>query len=56
MIKIELDSQEAQVLKEILERYLSDLRMEIAATEEKEWRDKLKEREDFLKRLISQLG
>ncbi|MGA1824036.1 MAG: hypothetical protein ACMUIP_05165 [bacterium] len=56
MVEISLTSQEAWVLKEILESYLSDLRMEIADTDKMDFRDGLKKREEFLKKLIVHLG
>ena len=55
MTRIELTTEEAQTLGEILESYLSDLRMEIAATENREWRGAMKERELFIKGMLSRL-
>ena len=43
-------------LKKLLESYLSDLRMEVADTDRKEYRDELKEEESFLKDMIGRLG
>jgi hypothetical protein len=45
MPNIQLTAAEATLLKEILETNLSDLRMEIAGTDLKSFRDKLKEKE-----------
>jgi hypothetical protein len=56
MIRIELSASDASMLREIAESYLSDLRMEIAGTEAKDFREDLKTREDFLKRLIPMLA
>ncbi len=56
MTRIELTTEEAQTLSEILESYLSDLRMEIAATENRDWRVIMKERESFLKDMLSRLA
>ncbi len=53
---IDITSEEAGMLKEILESYLSDLRMEIGSTENMNFREEMKKREDFLKRLIQKLG
>lgn len=55
MVQIEITSEEAQMLLEILETYLSDLRMEIADTDQMDFREGLKKRELFLKELIHRL-
>jgi hypothetical protein len=56
MPTIELTAAEANLLKEILETDLSDLRMEIAGTDLKSFRDKLKEKEVVITQLIERLG
>ncbi len=56
MTRIELTKEEAQTLSEILESYLSDLRREIAATENRDWRGIMKERESFIKDMLSRLA
>ena len=56
MAQLVLTADEAALLSEILTSYLSDLRMEIADTEAKDFRDFLKQREVFLKRLLQTLG
>ncbi len=56
MPRLELNDAEARNLSDILESYLSDLRMEIADTEKMEWRTAMKERELFIKDIISQLA
>ncbi len=55
MIHIELTTEEAETLKEILETSLSNLRMEIAGTEQMDFREFLKGREAFLKDLLERL-
>ena len=55
MIQITLETHEAAILGEILEAYLSDLRMEIADTDRKDFRDTLKERKDVIKGLLKVL-
>lgn len=55
MIHIELTREEAEVLRRILEVEISDLRMEIAGTEQMDFREFLKEREVFLKELVERL-
>lgn len=56
MAQITLNNEETLKLKEMLESYLSDLRMEIADTDRKGYRDYLKEDELFLKDLIERLS
>ncbi|HEU4401369.1 MAG TPA: hypothetical protein VFT43_04625 [Candidatus Polarisedimenticolia bacterium] len=55
MIRIDLVAQEAAMLLDVLESYLSDLRMEIADTDSMEMRETLKAKEIFLKKLIGRL-
>lgn len=55
MIQITLETHEATILGEILEAYLSDLRMEIADTDRKDFRETLKERKDVIKELLKVL-
>lgn len=54
-LRLELNPTEAAQLREICEDYLSDLRMEIADTDLMDYREPLKAREAFLKRLIERL-
>lgn len=56
MVRIELTDDEAQMLRQVLESYLSDLRMEIADTDSWQFREQLKEKELFLKRILRLLG
>lgn len=55
MPTIELTRQEAEMLTDILESYVSDLGMEIADTERKDLRDELKGRKAFVLRLLERL-
>lgn len=55
MPTIELTTFEANLLKEILENDERDLRMEIAGTDLKDLRDRLKEREATIQHLIERL-
>lgn len=55
MAQITLNDDEARMLDEILTNYLSDLRMEVAGTENMNFREKLKQKEVFLKRLLENL-
>ncbi len=55
MEKLNLTSQEKDKLLMVLERYLPDIRSEIAHTDSKEFRKELKEREVFMIDLIGRL-
>jgi hypothetical protein len=56
VVRIELTADEAEMLREILQSYLGDLRMEIVATDQMEFREHLKLREVFLKDLLVRLA
>jgi LPS O-antigen subunit length determinant protein (WzzB/FepE family) len=53
---LNLSSEQADTLAQVLEDYVSDLRMEVANTDSQEFRDDLKKKELFLKDLLRQLG
>ncbi len=55
MEKLHLTPQEEDELLLILERYLPDLKIEIANTDSKEFRKQLKDREAFMVDLIARL-
>ena len=55
MLSLQLSETEAMSLREILVSYLSDLRMEIADTDSMNFREGLKKREVFIKKLIQRL-
>jgi hypothetical protein len=54
--QIELTDQEAELLRDVLEEYVSDLRMEVANTESMDFREALKEKERILKGLVERLS
>jgi hypothetical protein len=56
MPNLELTTEEALLLKEILESDLGDLRMEIADTDLQSFRDKLRSNEELIKRIIDRLA
>jgi hypothetical protein len=56
MVRIELTPEEVEMLSFILESYLSDLRLEVRETDNRDFRESLKQREVFLKKLLGQLG
>jgi hypothetical protein len=55
MTTLELTPEDVDHLHFILGSYLSDLRMEIVDTEQHEFREMLKRREEFIKRLLDRL-
>jgi len=55
MARLDLNEREADALREALEDYVSDLRMEIANTDSQDVRDELKEREALLKGVMGSL-
>ncbi|TMB51913.1 MAG: hypothetical protein E6J56_17990 [Deltaproteobacteria bacterium] len=55
MARVDLTPEEARMLRDVLESYLSDLRMEIAGTESMSFRENLKKTETFLKGLLPRL-
>lgn len=55
MITLEMDKEEAKLLLNVLERYLSHLEVEIVRTHHREFRNSLKEREKHLKDIIAKL-
>ena len=56
MITIDLSEAESEVLRQILEVDLSDLRMEIADTDSFNFRDDLKGRKEVLQKVLDSLG
>ena len=55
MAQLTLNIEEADMLGEVLQSYLSDLRMEIADTEAMEFRERLKRQEAFINKLLQEL-
>jgi hypothetical protein len=55
MIQLDLSDEEAGILSEILEMAHSDLRMEIADTDRKDFRDMLKGRKAVVAKAIEAL-
>jgi hypothetical protein len=56
MARLDLNEGESATLRETLEEYLSDLRMEIAGTDSQDLRDELKNREGVLRGIASRLS
>jgi hypothetical protein len=55
MTRFELTQEEAGVLREVLESYLSDLRMEIGGTENMNFREMLKKKEVLLREILQRM-
>ena len=55
MSNLELNQDEQRELLEVFERYYPALRIEIANTDDREFRRALKQREAFMKTLIDRL-
>jgi len=56
MVELSLTPEEAASLREVLTDCLADLRSEIADTDSHAFRERLKEQEVFLKRMVALLG
>ena len=56
MAQLDLSRQELEILVEVLETALSDLRMEIANTDSKDFRDMLKNRKAAIEKAIEGLS
>jgi len=55
MIQLQLTAEEGQVLVEVLESYVSDVRMEIADTDSAEFKVGLRRKKDILKKILDTL-
>lgn len=55
MLQLNLSQDEASALKDALTTYISDLRMEIADTDQMEFREDLKREEELLSRILENL-
>lgn len=56
MVHLELTPTHAEVLRMVLEDYLSELRMEIAGTDLQAYREKLKSRKAVLRGIVGQIS
>jgi hypothetical protein len=52
MIQLDLTPDEREIMTTVLKSYLSDLRMEIADTDRKAFRDMLKERKQVIRKVL----
>ncbi|MCG6955489.1 MAG: hypothetical protein LJF04_05800 [Gemmatimonadetes bacterium] len=55
MIQLDLTPDEAEILKDALESYLADLRMEIAGTDSMDFRETLKDTKATLRKIVEAL-
>jgi len=55
MIQLEFNENEIEVLTDVVEIYLSDLRMEIADTDLQSYRDGLKSKKKVLMKVLDEL-
>ena len=55
MVQLKITEEERELLMEILENDISDLRMEIADTDRREYREMLKNREVLMKKIQQKL-
>lgn len=56
MINIQIEDQEIPLLKELLTKYLSHLKREIAGTESKEWLADLRKEEALMVKIMEQIA
>jgi len=56
MIRIELEADAAKVLHEVLSNDLAELGYEIANTDSHDYREKLREKQELLQRVVAELG
>ncbi|OPZ44811.1 MAG: hypothetical protein BWY93_00240 [Euryarchaeota archaeon ADurb.BinA087] len=56
MYTLTLTKEEVSILKDVLEEYLSDLRMEVADTDKQDFRDHLKKEEETIKEILGTLS
>jgi hypothetical protein len=56
MPKLELTEPEADLLREIVEEWLSDLRVEIGHADNLDYRERLKRQEAVLRDVLDRLG
>ena len=55
MLQLDLSQEETTILRQVLENYLSDLRMEIVDTENQDFREMLKQRKNALAKVVGML-
>ena len=56
MVQLDLNQEEQNTLKDVLENYLSDLRQEISATDLHDFKEMLKARKEVVSKVLSALA
>ncbi len=56
MIQIDLNTEEKEILCDLLQVALSEMRMEIADTEQQDFRENLKRRKEVIEKALASLG
>ena len=56
MVQLEMNDEEARVLRSVIDNYAAHLEVEIHRTEKRDFREALKRREEVLRGLIERLG
>jgi hypothetical protein len=56
MGEFDLTDEELKIVRDVLENYIADLRMEISHTDSMDFRETLKRKEEVLKNVLSKLG
>ncbi len=55
MLQLDLDQDETAILRQVLEEYQSDLRMEIVDTEDQDFREMLKRKKGVISKVLEAL-
>jgi hypothetical protein len=55
-VQLTLTAEGAAVLEEVLDQYLADVRSEIAHTDAHEFRDHLKRKQEFVRKILQQMA
>lgn len=55
-MQVDLNGEEREILRTVLESYLSDLRMEISNTDSKDFREMLKQRKGVVRKVLEAVG
>ncbi|MFY9398627.1 MAG: hypothetical protein WAR22_09720 [Desulfomonilia bacterium] len=55
MIRVDFTPEEKDILKSMLSNYVSDLRMEIADTDRKDYREIIRQQKEILQKLMDAL-
>ena len=56
MVQLEMNDEEARVLRSVIDNYTAHLEVEIHRTEKRDFREALRRREEVLRALVRRLG